>query len=176
MLKQIELWSVRTCPASPPATAGPPARPGQSARNRPLAAARLGPAALRIEMKKEERMRELWYNVQGLKILYYFVSLKKNRYHNLIIIYFLILCNNFFTINYIIKILWILLLFSFVGVICIFSKLLLLLLVLHLLMKESFCGSILNVYPGWLFHLFCSHNQGTNMHMDYWIYSMYSQP
>ena len=25
------------------------------------------------KMKKEERMRELWYNVQGLKILYYFV-------------------------------------------------------------------------------------------------------
>ena len=29
------------------------------------------------KMKKEERMRELWYNVQGLKILYYFVSLKE---------------------------------------------------------------------------------------------------
>ena len=55
----------------------PSARPGRSARNRPLAAARLGPAALRTEMKKEERMRELWYNVQGLKILYYFVSLKE---------------------------------------------------------------------------------------------------
>ena len=27
-------------------------------------------------MKKEERMRKLWYNVQGLKILYYFVSLR----------------------------------------------------------------------------------------------------
>ena len=53
------------------------ARNRRSARNRPLAAARLGPAALRIEMKKEERMRELWYNVQGLKILYYFVSLKE---------------------------------------------------------------------------------------------------
>ena len=59
--------------------AGPPAAvraPGRSARRRPLASARLGPAALRIEMKKEERMRELWYNVQGLKILYYFVSLR----------------------------------------------------------------------------------------------------
>ena len=67
----------------PPGPSAAVRAPGRSARNRrrsarrrPLASARLGPAALRIEMKKEERMRELWYNVQGLKILYYFVSLR----------------------------------------------------------------------------------------------------
>ena len=60
----------------PPGPSAAVRAPGRSARRRPLASARLGPAALRIEMKKEERMRELWYNVQGLKILYYFVSLR----------------------------------------------------------------------------------------------------
>ena len=50
-------------------------------------------------MKKEERMRELWYNVQGLKILYYFVSLKEIDIIILTIIYFLILYNNLFTIK-----------------------------------------------------------------------------
>ena len=77
----------------------PPARPGRSARNRPLAAARLGPAALRTEMKKEERMRELWYNVQGLENIVLFCVIERNRYHNLTIIYFLILYNNLFTIK-----------------------------------------------------------------------------
>ena len=79
MLKQIERWSARTCPAGPPRMRMRPDRSAsnrRSARNRPLAAARLGPAALHIEMKKEERMREVWYNVQDLKILYYFVSLR----------------------------------------------------------------------------------------------------
>ena len=90
----VLIIGLRMRPPAPPTTAGPPApnrsprtrpvgpsaavrAPGRSARRRPLASARLGPAALRIEMKKEERMRELWYNVQGLKILYYFVSLKE---------------------------------------------------------------------------------------------------
>ena len=33
------------------------------------------------------------------------------------------------------------------------------------------------VYLGWLFHLFCSHNWGTNtMHKHHFIYWMYSHP
>ena len=49
-------------------------RPQPPVRPQPSAHPAGPPAAARS--RKEERMRELWYNVQGLKILYYFVSLR----------------------------------------------------------------------------------------------------
>ena len=66
--------------------------------------------------------------------------------------------------------------FSFVAIICISSKLQLHLSDPHLLVKEQIYDLILYVYLGWLFHLFCSHNQDTNMHIHHCICWMYSQP